>query len=169
MNPLVLGLALATQGPAHPPAVVPVPVQYRQPAPPQQLLLAPPQFGMRPQYPPGYQPGYQAGYRPGYQPMPSYRPPFQAGYQPAPAFAPPPPHQGPMTLQQFAHCFQPTPGVHHAVLIHPCTGHPVKVCFTLPPGCPQVELSRHKIEFDYGRREVEIRFESNGTVRVQND
>ena len=170
MNPLVLGLALAAQGPAHPPAVVPVPVQYRQPAPPQfpQPLLAPPMPGYRPGYQPG--PNYRPQFPPTYQPGPSYRPQFPAMYQPAPMFpVQPPMHQGPMSLEHFAHCFKPTPGTHHVCLIHPCTGRPVEVCFTLPPGCPQVELSRHRLEFDYGRREVELHFEGNGTVHVQND
>lgn len=92
-----------------------------------------------------------------------------------PAFYPPfapgepylrPPHGHAMTLEEFARCFRPTPGTHHVCLIHPVTCRPVEVCFTLPPGCPRVRVSRREIEFDYGRREVEIQFRRNGRVEV---
>jgi hypothetical protein len=52
-------------------------------------------------------------------------------------------------------------------LIHPLTGCPVDVCFTLPPGSPhRVRVQRRELEFDYGRQEVEIRFDRQG-ARVE--
>ena len=55
------------------------------------------------------------------------------------------------------------------VLVHPFTGKPVKVAFTLPPGAPRkVRASRHALTFDYGRRDVvTIRFLRDGSVRVR--
>ncbi|MCZ2340842.1 MAG: hypothetical protein LC104_03495 [Bacteroidales bacterium] len=75
----------------------------------------------------------------------------------------------PMTHQQFAAIFQPIPGTHKVVLLHPKTGQPVEVCFTLPPGCPKVNVGRRYLEFDYGRVEVEIRFGCCGRVKVDYD
>jgi hypothetical protein len=114
-----------------------------------------------------------------YQTMPAYPtlPGYPSYYQPAPPPVAPPPfvppmpgpgHHGPMTLDHFARCFQPTPGTHHVCLIHPVTCQPVKVCFTLPAGCghPKVCVHKRSIEFDYGRKEVEITFLRNGSVDV---
>lgn len=125
-------------------------------------------------YPP-VMPGYPAFRQPGILPYPTM-PGHPSFYQPTlppmapPPFAPPslPGHHGPMTLEHFAKCFQPTPGTHHVCIIHPVTCQPVKVCFTLPAGCgcPKVCVHRRSIEFDYGRREVEINFLRNGTVDV---
>lgn len=73
-----------------------------------------------------------------------------------------------LTHREFARMFQPLPGTYEVVLLHPVTCCPVKVCFTLPPGCPKkVRVERRELEFDYGRHEVEIRFVHNGTVRVE--
>lgn len=72
-----------------------------------------------------------------------------------------------MTHQEFAACFKPTPGCHEALLIHPGSGCPVLVRFTLPPGCPRVCVSRRELTFDYGGcKEVEIRFKLFGKVSV---
>ena len=124
--------------------------------------------------PPGYPVDYPPVVRP-YRPAPpvvvvperpAYYPPFAPG-EPTPGF-PHRPHRKAMTLQEFARCFEPTPGTHHVCLIHPVTCRPVEVCFKLPHGCgcPKVRVNRREIEFDYGRREVEIRFRHNGTVDV---
>lgn len=75
----------------------------------------------------------------------------------------------PMTLAEFARVFQPIPGTHRVCLIHPKTCQPVDVCFTLPCGCPKIRASKHRLEFDYGKREVEIRFRHNGKVDVDYD
>lgn len=73
------------------------------------------------------------------------------------------------TLEQFGKVFQPIPGHHKVWIIHPKTCQPVEVCFTLPPGCPKVEISRRKIEFDYGKREIEVHFRHSGRVEVEYD
>jgi hypothetical protein len=75
-----------------------------------------------------------------------------------------------MTLDEFAAAFQPVPGIHEVTLVHPRTGQPVTVQFTLPPGVPRkVRVSRRDLEFDYGRHEVDIRFLLRGRVRVDYD
>jgi hypothetical protein len=73
----------------------------------------------------------------------------------------------PMTVGEFAACFKPTCGMHEVLLVHPRTGCPVKVCFTLPPGCPRVCATKRKIEFDYGRCSVDIIFRIGGRVDVR--
>ena len=75
---------------------------------------------------------------------------------------------GAVTLEEFAKCFKPTPGHHTVWIVHPKTCRPVEVCFDLPDcGCPKVRVNRRSIEFDYGRREVELQFRHNGTVDVK--
>ncbi len=89
---------------------------------------------------------------------------------PPPALLATPAPIRPLTHAEFARVFQPIPGHHQVVLLHPFTKCPVQVCFTLPPGCPKkVRVDRGELEFDYGRREIEIRFARNGTVRVNYD
>jgi hypothetical protein len=79
-----------------------------------------------------------------------------------------PPVARPMTPQQFAAAFEPRPGAYEVVLEHPRTHRPVTVRFTLPEGAPRkVRANRLKLEFDYGRYRVTIRFFHNGTVRVR--
>jgi hypothetical protein len=95
-------------------------------------------------------------------------PPVPAGEEATPLPAPTPIMQRGMTLAEFAAAFQPVPGNHEVVLLHPKTCCPVKVCFTLPCGCPKkVSASQREVVFDYGREKVKIRFPilSNG-VRV---
>jgi hypothetical protein len=76
----------------------------------------------------------------------------------------------PMTVGEFLAGFQPIGGNYEVVLLHPRTQCPVKVCFSLPPGCPKkVRYRCNEIEFDYGRREVEIRFKRDGGVVVDYD
>jgi hypothetical protein len=157
MNSLLLGLAL-TASPA---------TAAQPPLPP----------ALPPGTPIPYQPGYAAPtpYRPGHPPRPAYYPPqppapptvFAPG-EPIPGYPAPP---APMTLAQFARCFQPTPGHHTVCLIHPVTCRPVTVCFDLPYGCacPKVKLHRRSVEFDYGKREVEIEFRRNGSYKVDYD
>jgi hypothetical protein len=88
---------------------------------------------------------------------------------PTPLVPPAPVVVRPITLREFAASFQPLPGNYEVVFAHTRTGCPVKVCFTLPPGCPKVLCSRHQIEFDYGKCEVEIRFQLFGRVKVEYD
>jgi hypothetical protein len=68
---------------------------------------------------------------------------------PMPAIlAPAPIH--PLTLSEFAAGFQPVPGNYEVIFIHPVKCCPVKVSFCLPPGCPQVRVSKRMLTFDYG-------------------
>ena len=101
------------------------------------------------------------------EPMPVA--PEQMRYQPAPLV---PPGAGPVVVQamyhrDFAKAFTPMAGTHRVMLVHPYTCCPVEVCFTLPCGCPKVKCSRNEIEFDYGKKEVEIRFYRCGDVKVK--
>lgn len=73
------------------------------------------------------------------------------------------------THAEFAANFRPCAGRYEVLLLHPDTGRPVQVCFELPPGTPKVRVERRELEFDYDRKEVEIRFLRNGTVRVEYD
>jgi hypothetical protein len=72
-----------------------------------------------------------------------------------------------MTPTEFVTSFRPKPGTYEVELLHPGTGKPVKVAFTLPEGTPRkVRLKRRAIDFDYGRQTVSIRFLIGGRVRV---
>ena len=75
----------------------------------------------------------------------------------------------PMTVSEFVSTFKPLPGKYEVLLIHPKTCCPVKVCFTLPPGCLcKVRATGHKIVFDYKcQRDVVIRFLCCGKVWVR--
>jgi len=80
---------------------------------------------------------------------------------------PPPPVVKALTLDEFAAAFKPCPGTHRVCLIHPRTGQPVDVEFTLPAGAPgKVRVHRRELEFDYGRQRVDVRFQPRGGVRV---
>lgn len=81
---------------------------------------------------------------------PPILPPPSVLTSPAPASA--------FTLRDFAKSFTPAPGDYEVILLHPTKCYPVKVCFTLPPGCPKVHVTKRQLEFDYGKREVRIRF-----------
>jgi hypothetical protein len=84
---------------------------------------------------------------------------------PAPALLP----VRPLTVSEFAASFRPLPGRYEVLLIHPKTGCPVKVCFTLKPGCIRtVRVNSHKIDFVYARQcDVVIRFLHSGKVWVR--
>lgn len=75
----------------------------------------------------------------------------------------------PLTVNEFVASFQPLPGKYEVLLIHPKTCAPVKVCFTLPPGCVRkVRANGHKIVFDYKcQHDVVIRFLHGGGVWVR--
>jgi hypothetical protein len=73
-----------------------------------------------------------------------------------------------ISLSEFAATFQPKGGHFEVALEHPATGRPVKVSFTLPDGQPKrVKVHRRDLEFDYGRKQVTIRFLRDGEVRVR--
>src|SRR5262245_37028223 len=83
-----------------------------------------------------------------------------------PVVAPPPPPPPPMSAAEFVRTFKPTPGTHQVTLLHTRTNQPVAVTFELPAGEPRVHSYPHAIVFDYGRTEVEIRFQVGGKVSV---
>jgi hypothetical protein len=94
-------------------------------------------------------------------------PPVPQVGQASPTPAPTPAR--PMTLQEFAFSFRPSGGTYNVVVQHPFTGAPVRVTLALPPGTPAVKLKRglrHRVQFLYGRKQVEIVFLRNGQVRV---
>ena len=74
----------------------------------------------------------------------------------------------PPTLEEFAASFQPAPGHYEVVLLNPETCCPVKVCFTLPCGCPKVRVHDKSLVFHYGLLDnVSIRFRHDGSVAVK--
>jgi hypothetical protein len=90
---------------------------------------------------------------------------------PPPAVVPPPAvlPLRPLTVSEFVATFKPLPGRYEVLLIHPKTCCPVKVCFTLPPGCLRgVRFTGHRIVFDYKCQcNVVIRFLHSGKVWVR--
>jgi hypothetical protein len=53
-------------------------------------------------------------------------------------------------------------------LLHPDSGKPIAVQFTLPPEpLRKTHVSGHEIEFKYKRQEVKIRFKHDGQVTVE--
>lgn len=103
---------------------------------------------------------------PGHPPRHLPPPPPVIVEAPPPVFVPAP---AALTVSEFARVFQPVAGHHKVWLVHPKTCRPVEVCFRLPPGCPKVRASKHRIKFDYGRCEVEIKFRGSGAVDVEYD
>jgi hypothetical protein len=92
------------------------------------------------------------------------RPPA-AGRGSAAPVAPPPTL---LTPAQFAGSLPTAGGTHQVLLEHPFTRAPVKLTLNLPPGKPrQVHVSRLRLELDYGRQVVTVRFFRNGTVQVR--
>jgi hypothetical protein len=76
-----------------------------------------------------------------------------------------------MTVPEFASAFRPAPGpsTYEVVLTHPCTGCPVKVCFSLP-GCPKrVKVTKTTLTFRYGllKKPVVVTFCRDGGVQVR--
>lgn len=70
-------------------------------------------------------------------------------------------------LDDFERCFRPCPGHHHVIIVHPVSKRPVEVCFDLPD-CKlrDFDVRRRSVEFDYGKHEVKIEFNRDGTVCV---
>jgi hypothetical protein len=68
--------------------------------------------------------------------------------------------------QDFVRTVPPRPGTYTVTFVHPRTSQPVTVSFTLPPGNPRVSYAANSLVFDYGRSEVEIRFQIMGKVKV---
>jgi hypothetical protein len=72
----------------------------------------------------------------------------------------------PPTLEEFAASFRPAPGNYEVTILHSRNGCPVTVCFTLPPGCPKVCVSKHQLDFQYPCEDVRIRCQIFGKVKV---
>jgi hypothetical protein len=70
------------------------------------------------------------------------------------------------TLEEFAASFRPAPGNYEVTILHSRTCCPVTICFTLPPGCPKVCLSKHQLDFEYPCEDVRIRCQILGKVKV---
>jgi hypothetical protein len=73
---------------------------------------------------------------------------------------------GPILPQDFVRTFQPLPGAYEVTFIHPRSRQPVTASFILPQGNPRVSYVANSVLFDYGRHEVEIRFQIGGRVKV---
>ena len=181
MNSLLLGLALTSSpsAAAHPPAPYPPPAAHAASYQSYQRRTETSYQSYQSRYtpyppPPPYQPAAYQPPAPAYPP-PAPVPPVAPAFYPPAAPVPPAPaghgHHGPMTLEEFAHCFKPTCGVHHLTLIHPVTCRPVHVCLKLPHGeTPRVCVHRRSIEFDYRHHDdIEIEFNRNGTVSIDYD
>lgn len=107
-------------------------------------------------------------------PQPTGTPPMFVVPPPPPPPAPiilpvPPAGTLPLTTAEFAASFKPLPGTYEVVLLHPFTGQPVKVVFTLPrtEGYYKTHARPRFIEFDSPDHAVEIRFHRNGRVNVE--
>ena len=101
---------------------------------------------------------------------PAVPPPVQVDPPPVPLPqpAPAPALVRPPTLEEFAASFQPAAGHYEVVLLNPETCCPVKVCFTLPCGCPKVRVHEKSLVFHYGLLDnVAIRFHHDGSVTVK--
>ncbi len=80
----------------------------------------------------------------------------------------PPPATQILSHRDFAKSFQPLPGTHRVTLLHPDTGQPVTVQFTLPPDAlRKTHVAGHEIEFKYKKQQVRIRFKHDGQVSVE--
>jgi hypothetical protein len=90
---------------------------------------------------------------------------------PSPVVPAPPPSVPVLTVAEFARVFKPLPGRYEVLVLHPFTNCPVKVCFTLPAGCPRSVKMHHRrrLEFDYGKCEVNLIFDRRGGVKVDYD
>ncbi len=77
----------------------------------------------------------------------------------------------PMTVEQFGASFIPTPGVHQATIIHPCTKKPIDVVFSLPElPLKKTRVSKCRITYDYGKTQVVLIFRIiGGKVDVRYD
>jgi hypothetical protein len=70
--------------------------------------------------------------------------------------------------REFAKTFRPLPGggTYEVVFVHSRSKQPVAVTFELPAGNPKVSFAGHSLLFDYGRHDVEVRFQIGGKVKV---
>jgi hypothetical protein len=85
---------------------------------------------------------------------------------PPPPIVVPAPQPAAVLPQDFIRTFQPKAGHYQVVFIHTRSQQPVTVAFDLPAGNPRMSYFAHSLVFDYGRHEVEIRFQIGGRVKV---
>jgi hypothetical protein len=111
------------------------------------------------------------------KPAPVVRPDMEGDTLPPPKVLAPGPGVGglpvpvpavvtPILPRDFAKSFRPAPGNYEVTFLHPINRKPVTVDFSLPPGNPRVSYCCNSLRFDYGRHDVEIRFQLGGRVRV---
>jgi hypothetical protein len=95
-------------------------------------------------------------------------PPAPVPVAPAPVVIPLPKTvvAAPVLPQEFVKTFLPSPGAYEVAFVHPRSHQPVTASFVLPQGTPRVYYVPHSVVFDYGRHEVEIRFQIGGRVKV---
>jgi hypothetical protein len=95
-------------------------------------------------------------------PLPKVLP---GGKTPAPVLAT---KASPISPSDFVKNFKPAAGAgnYDVLFLHPVSQKPVNVKFDLPAGKPRVSFRANSLVFDYGRREVEIRFQPKGQVQV---
>lgn len=89
---------------------------------------------------------------------------------PVPVEMPPEPAAAPvraLTIGELAAALGPQAGPHEVVVVHPSTGRPVVVRFTLPAPARRVRVHPHRVAIDCGRRDVVLVFLRNGGVRVR--
>jgi len=93
--------------------------------------------------------------------------------QPVPPPPAPPTTQVPpgstqaLCLSAFVATYRPCAGNHELTLIHPFTGAPVRVQFSLPCTPRRVMHNRRVLEFDCGHCTVTVRFWRTGKVSVR--
>ncbi len=105
------------------------------------------------------------------QPQPQVVPQPKGTPLPQPKIVQPAPVKiTPVTIFDFVRSFKPQPGNYEVCFVHPYTGRPVTLRWSLPPGCTRVVLRRklfcYEIDFEYGSREIELNFSHRGRVRV---
>ncbi len=75
----------------------------------------------------------------------------------------------PIPFKETDNWYEPHAGLHIFAFIHPHTGETVGVPIDFPEGEPEVQIRRDKVEFDYGREEIEVHFRKDGRIEVEFD
>ncbi len=86
--------------------------------------------------------------------------------------APPPrPQTNVPSLTEFASNFQPLPGQYQVMVLHPASGQPVTLAFSLPPSRDgyKTRITPRYLEFDSTDHTVGFRFARDGQVHVNQD
>ena len=75
----------------------------------------------------------------------------------------------PIAHTELRERFEPSAGTHILALIHPVTRQAFGVELRLPAGTPQIKIKSDEVEFDYGADEIELEFNSDGSVSIDYD